>query len=263
MYNEYAHESFEAEQFEYAQHEGVFSAEQEMEMAYELLEVNSEAELNHFLGNFIRTAGSAIGQAVSSPQGQAIGGALKTAARNALTSGGKAGGESLGGAAGSWGGEKLGAWAGNKLGGLVGAQGWGDKGRQLGGQWGKSLGTSLGGKIGGSLGNYAANALGFEAETMQQEEFELAGAQHFIRMAGEIANQTLNAPPHVNPRAAAHAASLAVARQLAPGLFAPQREYGGYGSYGGYGRGYASQSQGQGQSGRWVRRGGRITLYGV
>lgn len=237
-------------EFEYGQHEygqfeggGVFSHEAEMELAHELLSVNSEAELNHFLGKLISRAGSAIGQAVRSPQGQAIGGALKTAARQAITTGAKAGGESLGGAAGQWGGQQLGAWAGNKLGGLVGAQGWGDKGRDLVGGWGKSLGTTLGGKIGSGLGNMAANALGLEAEYMEQGEFELAGAQQFVRLAGEVTQQTLGAAPNVPPQAAVQSAMTSAARQLAPGLL------GGGGS--------------RPRAGRWVRRGRTITLFGV
>ena len=83
---------FESEYFEYGEAEtshpgetgGVFSETQEMELASELLEVMSEAELDRFLGNLINRAGGAIGRFVSSPEGQAMGGILKGAAKQAL-----------------------------------------------------------------------------------------------------------------------------------------------------------------------------------
>src|SRR6185369_2987197 len=67
---------FEAENSE----SGVFNESEEMELAAELLEVRDEAELEQFLGDLIKKAGSAIGKAVKSPIGQAIGDVLKAAA---------------------------------------------------------------------------------------------------------------------------------------------------------------------------------------
>ena len=77
---------FEAENSE----SGVFNESEEMELAAELLEVRDEAELEQFLGDLIKKAGSAIGKVVKSPIGQAIGGVLKAAAKKALPLAGSA-----------------------------------------------------------------------------------------------------------------------------------------------------------------------------
>ena len=55
-----------------------------MELAAQLMEVNSEEELDRFLGDLIRKAGRALGSFVTSPSGQAIGGILKGAVRQIL-----------------------------------------------------------------------------------------------------------------------------------------------------------------------------------
>ncbi|MGH3774497.1 MAG: hypothetical protein ACRDRR_01980 [Pseudonocardiaceae bacterium] len=57
---------------------------QEMELATELLEVSSEAELEQFLGKLISGAAKAVGGVIKSPVGQALGGALKSVAKAAL-----------------------------------------------------------------------------------------------------------------------------------------------------------------------------------
>ncbi|WP_338846019.1 hypothetical protein V8J88_19985 [Massilia sp. W12] len=206
---ELAHEgAYEAENFEFAQHEfnygggEVFSEAQEMELAHELLAINSEAELNHFLGKLIRSAGSAIGRAVSSPAGQAIGSMLKGVAKKALPIAGTA----------------LGAY----------------------------VGGPLGAKIGGSLASMAANA--FEMESMQQEDREFEGARSFVRLAGDAVQRALQANGG-QAGEVAQAATLAAVRQHAPGLLQA-------------GSAPAVANQG-GASGRWVRRGNKIVIYGL
>jgi hypothetical protein len=79
-------------QGEYGQgeQETVFDEVQEMELAAELLEVNSEEELEQFLGKLIKSAGKAIGGFVKSPIGKALGGALKGVAKVALPMAGAA-----------------------------------------------------------------------------------------------------------------------------------------------------------------------------
>jgi hypothetical protein len=100
-------EAFEAEQFEWhGENEWggeteVFSEAEVMELAGELLEVSNENELDHFLGNLIRRAGSALGQVVRSPVGQAVGGLLKGAAKYALPMAGTALGGIVGGPLGA------------------------------------------------------------------------------------------------------------------------------------------------------------------
>jgi hypothetical protein len=67
--------------------EGPFSEAQEMELATELLEVSSEAELDQFLGKLISGVGRFFKR---SPIGRALGGALKSVARVALPAAGAA-----------------------------------------------------------------------------------------------------------------------------------------------------------------------------
>lgn len=261
MYNQYAQEvpSFESEQFEYDPQEyggneagGLFSAEQEAELAQELLSVNSEDELNQWLSSLIRRAGGAVGSAVNSPTGQAIGNAIKGVAKDALKGGlvgaGKSAGTKVGGKVGSIAGGALGAAAGQKLGSYLGGGALGKAVGQLGQTYGAKAGDWLGSTVGGSLGSafgkYAAGKLGLNTEVMEQEDLEFLGAQHFVRMAGEIAGTTLQAGKGSDPRAVAQAATGAAVRQYLPGW---------HGAQGGGGR----------QSGRWVRQGNRITLYGV
>lgn len=100
-------EAFEAEQFEWhgesewGGETEVFSEAEVMELAGELLEVSNENELDHFLGDLIRRAGSALGKVVRSPVGQAVGGLLKGAAKYALPLAGTALGGMVGGPLGA------------------------------------------------------------------------------------------------------------------------------------------------------------------
>jgi hypothetical protein len=115
-------EAFEAEQFEWeAETEWggeteVFSEAEVMELAGELLEVANEQELDHFLGDLIKRAGSALGRAVRSPVGQALGGLLKSAAGKALPLAGTALGGFVGGPLGAQIGGGLASAAGDALG---------------------------------------------------------------------------------------------------------------------------------------------------
>jgi hypothetical protein len=94
----------------------VFSEEQEMEYALELLGANNEAEMEQFLGDLISKAGSAIGKFVSSPTGQALGGMLKSAAKQILPMAGQALGGAIGGPAGA----QIGGQLASAAGGLFG-----------------------------------------------------------------------------------------------------------------------------------------------
>jgi hypothetical protein len=95
---------------------GVFGEAIEMELAAELLEIASEEELDHFLGNLIKKAGSAVGSIVRSPIGNAIGGVLKSAAKRALPIAGGALGAYVGGPLGAKIGSGLASMAGQALG---------------------------------------------------------------------------------------------------------------------------------------------------
>jgi hypothetical protein len=182
----------------------VFNEQQEWELASELLEVNSEAEFEQFLGGLISKAGRAIGSFMGSPTGQAVGGALKSAAGKLLP------------------------MAGSAIGGYFGGPG--------------------GAQIGGKIAQTAGSMFGLEAEA---EEREWEAASTFVRLAADTVKNAATAPAGSNPAAVAQNALAQAAQVHAPGLIGP--------SSGGPGEG----SMGRGRSGRWVRRGGKIVLFGV
>jgi hypothetical protein len=104
------------ESFEYDfEQEGVFGEAEVAQFASELMEVQNEAELEQFLGDLIKKAGSAVGTFINSPTGQALGGMLKSAAKQVLPMAGKALGGYLGGGTGAQWGEKIGSFAGDHL----------------------------------------------------------------------------------------------------------------------------------------------------
>ena len=123
---EYSQEmpGFQSEQFEYGETEwsgemlgeSVLSEAQEIQLAGELLEVTNEAELDRFLGDFIKKVGSVAGQVIRSPIGQAVGGVLKGVAKKALPIAGGAIGGYFGGPLGAKIGSGLAIAAGSALG---------------------------------------------------------------------------------------------------------------------------------------------------
>lgn len=118
---DYEYEQYE--QFEYGDNEwneetDVFSEAEAIELASELLGVNSEEELDQFLGNLIKKAGKAVGQFVKSPVGQQLGGLLKGAAKKALPMVGSAIGGYFGGDTGA----KLGSQAASTAGRIFGLE---------------------------------------------------------------------------------------------------------------------------------------------
>jgi len=110
-------EMFETGEFEFeAEHGSTFDETTELELTAELLGVSNEAELEQFLGDLIKKAGSAIGKFVRSPVGNALGGILKGAAKAALPVVGGALGTLVGGPAGGALGSTLASKAGQVFG---------------------------------------------------------------------------------------------------------------------------------------------------
>lgn len=113
---------YENEQFEFGENEwspqtgGAISLHEEMELATELLSVNSEQELDRFLGDLVSRATAAVGSFARSPIGQAVGGVLKGVAKKALPMAGTALGTYLGGPLGAKIGSGLANAASNALG---------------------------------------------------------------------------------------------------------------------------------------------------
>jgi uncharacterized protein (DUF697 family) len=117
-----------------------------------------------------------------------------------------------------------------------------------GGALGGFVGGPVGAMIGSNLASVAGSALGLELEGLSQEDREFEATKQFIRFAGETVANALQAPPAADPEAAAHMAAVEAARVHAPGLM----NIAGMGV-----RGHRRHT------GRWVRHGDRIILYGV
>jgi hypothetical protein len=91
--------------------EGPLHEQQEAELASELLEISNEQELEQFLGKLISGAAPAVGGFVKSPVGKALGGVLKNVAKTALPV--------VGGALGSFVAPGVGTAIGSKLGSMA------------------------------------------------------------------------------------------------------------------------------------------------
>jgi len=210
---------FEAEQFEFAEAETpfqtvtgeVFGETEQMELASEMLEISSEAELDRFLGNLINRAGQAVGKFVSSPEGKTLGGVLKGAARQVLPA--------------------IGSAVGGYFGGATGAQ------------------------LGGQAASAAGRMFGLELEGLSSEDREFELARRYVSFAGEAVKNLALAPSRPDPRAAANAAAALAAQTHAPGLLQPPPQMGTQLP--------ASSRLPMGHSGRWMRRGNKIVLYGI
>ncbi len=122
---------------------------------------------------------------------------------------------------------------------------------------GGALGTFFGGPVGGALGSQLASGagriFGLELEGLSGEDQEFEVARRYVRLAGEAAKQAALAPPNVSPQQAVNAAVTAAAQQHAPGLLGPRRMPAPP----------AVGAGGRRQSGRWVRRGRTIILFGA
>lgn len=149
-----------------------------------------------------------------------------------------------------------------KIGGAVGQFARSDTGRALGGILkdaarqalpvvGKAIGQwvspSGGGAIGADLANQAGRLFGLELEGLSPEDKEFEVARQFVRFAGTAARNACIARPGVPPVAAARKAALDAAQAHAPGL--------------------VPRLQGRStllwpRSGRWIRRGKTIVLFG-
>ncbi len=201
-----------------------------MELASELLGVTNEEELNYFLGNFFKKVGRAVGGFVRSPVGQALGGILKTVAKKALPI------------------------AGGALGGMIGGP--------------------AGAAIGSKLAPMAGKLFGLEVEGLSPEDRDFEVSRRYVKFAANAIKRATAAPPHIDPVKAAKSAVTAAARTFAPGLLMP----GFAASYPRPGAPFPCPSCGTAptsmpgtygmsgivsRSGRWVRRGNKIVLFGA
>ncbi|HLK96609.1 MAG TPA: hypothetical protein VK364_02470 [Hymenobacter sp.] len=224
----------------------------ELEMAYQLLEVSNEEELNQFLGGLMSKAASAVKGAASSfvgsPAGQSVGKYLVNVGKNTLPQlgakygsqyGGQYGGQ-LGGALGGRLGP-LGATAGNYLGKKAGSL--------AGGAAGKWAGT----QAGNFLASNAQRIFNLELETLSPENQELEIARSFVRFATDVtrrANQAVRQNPNVGLADLGRQVIGASAQQYAPGLLPTNGAQ-------------PMRRRPRGAKGTWERRGNTIVLHGA
>ena len=113
---------------------------------------------------------------------------------------------------------------------------------------GTFLGGPVGATLGSKLGSLASNALESELGGMSPDDQEFETARRVVRLAGAAASQAAAAQPGADPTAIAKNAVVAAMRQQFPGVGAV---------------GAPASRHGHHRSGRWVRRGNKIILFGV
>lgn len=240
-----------ANEFEYEMYEA--------ELTHELLNLQSEEELNHFLGGLIKKAWSGAKSLYNSPTGQAI--------KGQIISGAKA-----------WGRKKLPEW-GQKAGGFLGRKAGGWLGGKLGGPAGQQAGADAFGQagswLGGAAGDWAANRYlneyeyEYEAAAAANANPEMAVARGILRLTRQAAIEIAAAAQSGRPldpklvrgiilrnaRQQFPQMNFSNARRGTPNSGGIQSEYDDNGN-----GGAPSYSQ---PSGTWYRQGNQITLTGV
>ena len=216
--------------------------DQELEMAYQLLEVGSDQELNQFLGDLMTKAADAGRRFVASDNGQQVGRYLMNFGQKTLPSlATKYGGQA---------GAALGGRAGAALGGRLGPLG-ARAGAALGqdtGQWAGSKAAGwLGAKAGSALAGNAKRIFNLELEMMRPDEQELEIARSFVRFANDVthrASQITRQNPGISPADLGRQVLTAAVPRHAPGLLP--------------GGPRVRPAQGS-----WSRRGNTIVLHGL
>jgi hypothetical protein len=147
------------------------------------------------------------------------------------------------------------------VGGAVGRFASSDTGRAVGGLLksavkqalpaaGRAVGSWVsprGGDLGSQLATQAGQLLGLELEGLSAEDREFEVSRQLVRLASSAAEQACHAPRNADPGTVARQAVTTAAREYAPGLLRrlPGRS-----------------GQVWPRSGRWIRDGQTITLYG-
>jgi hypothetical protein len=150
-----------------------------------------------------------------------------------------------------------------KVGSAVGSFVRSPVGQQLGGMLrgvakqalpmvGSALGNlvvpGVGGMVGGKLASAAGQMFGLELEGLSHEDRDFEVAKQFVRLAADAAQTAAQAAPSASPALIAKQAITAAAQKFAPGLL---------------GDGGSAAAVAGATSGRWIRRGRKIVIYGV
>ncbi|MCG8326209.1 MAG: hypothetical protein MI974_00930 [Chitinophagales bacterium] len=187
-YQEFADELEFEEEFENEyEYEGEFEYEddgEDEELAYELLAVENEEELDQFLGSIFRKVASGARRLWNSKIGRKarsyLGGQIKSYGRKMIpTLGRKAG-------------------------------------RYLGARYGGRHGGRYGGRAGHNVGRWVVDKLGWELEMLHPEEQELEVAKKLVKIAKIAAKKTAKAAGSGHPpsKAVVKAAVRSAARQV-------------------------------------------------
>ena len=117
-------------------------------------------------------------------------------------------------------------------------------------QVGQALGNAIAPGVDSQLGQQAGRWLGnqFEFEGLSAEDREFEAARAFVRVADDAARRALRMGTTMSPQQAALSAVVAAARRALPGLVPLVT---------------ASGSHPRPTTGRWVRKGDRIVLFGA
>jgi hypothetical protein len=216
-----------------ADSDGGLSPAEELELASELLEVSGDEELEEFLGELISRATHAVTNFARSKTGRALGHMLGSAFKKIEPIANQALDAYIQGRASRAGGGGDGGGGG---GAPSAASALSDVAEDVTDSAELQPGPDIG------------QLLGLELEGLSPEDRDFEVCRQLVRLASSAAQQASLAPPQANPDAVAQQAITAAASEYAPGLLEQVN-----GSPGG-----ASP-----RSGRWVRRGRTITLYGI
>jgi hypothetical protein len=94
------------------------------------------------------------------------------------------------------------------------------------GALGGSFAGPLGAKVASALAARAGPALGLELEGLSPEDREFEASRHFVRLAGAVVGNVLQAPPGRDPAQTAEEAAMSAASVYAPGLVERSRRPG-------------------------------------
>ncbi|SHJ47227.1 hypothetical protein SAMN02745146_3175 [Hymenobacter daecheongensis DSM 21074] len=227
-------QEFSGETYETSQQE-----QQELEMAYQLLEVSTEQELSQFLSSLISKATGAASRFVASPAGRGVGQYLVDFGKKTLPQ-----------LAGQYGGQAGGS-AGGRLGAAIGGR-FGATGARLGNWAGQKAGSWAGTQAGDWLAGNAQRIFNLELEALSPENQELEIAQSFVRFATDVAkraSQAVQQNPGISLGQLGQQVLNASAARHAPGLLR-----------GGLKPAAPTAARPRANSGTWVRRGNALVI---
>jgi hypothetical protein len=108
----------------------------------------------------------------------------------------------------------------------------------------------VGTALGAAAGSAAGKMFGLELEGMSAEDQEFEVARRFVRLAGDAAQEVATSVPNTPPMKAAQTAVVNASQKHAPGLLSG-------------GAAQEQRPQKRHASGRWIRKGNVVILYGL